>query len=80
MSRERFVTFYLSAMLINATGKRVQRVEYLYAELSKEVQITVVFENGERMRVICDETEPLLQIALEVTARVMVQLTEEEEK
>lgn len=78
MNKERFVTFYLSAMLVNATGKRVRRLEYLNAELKKSTQITVVLDNGERLRVMCDDEDTLMDIALEVMVRVMTRLSDEE--
>ena len=78
MNKERFVTFYLSAMLVNATGKRVRRLEYFGTELKKTAQITVVLDNGERLRVMCVDEDTLMDIALAVMVCVMARLSDEE--
>jgi hypothetical protein len=72
MSKERFVGFYLSAMIKAATGGRVSKLTYQYAngkKLEAKEFVTIEFEGRSCVPVPVTNLD-LLGIALEVVKAV----------
>ena len=73
MSKQRFVEFYLSAMMKAATGGRVPKVTYQYTKAGKRLPakeyVTINFEDQSCVPVSVTDCD-LLGIALEVVKAV----------